>query len=77
MIIKIKIPQLGFSVSEVTLTEWLFESGAQVEKGQPLYAVETGKATQEVESPVSGTLKIIAETGEEYPVGAIIAEIHV
>ena len=77
MIIKIKIPQLGFSVSEVTLTEWLFENGARVEQGQPLYAVETGKATQEVESPVSGTLKIMAEIGEEYSVGTVVAEIHV
>jgi pyruvate/2-oxoglutarate dehydrogenase complex dihydrolipoamide acyltransferase (E2) component len=77
MIIKIKIPQLGFSVSEVTLTEWLHEDGATVAQGQPLYVVETNKAQQEVESPVNGKLKIIAQTGEEYPVGAIVAEIEV
>jgi pyruvate/2-oxoglutarate dehydrogenase complex dihydrolipoamide acyltransferase (E2) component len=77
MIIKIKIPQLGFSVSEVTLTEWLLPEGAQVDQGQPLYVVETNKAQQEVESPVKGTLHIVAEAGGEYPVGAIVAEIHV
>lgn len=77
MIIKIKIPQLGFSVSEVTLTEWLQADGARVEQGQPLYAVETNKALQEIESPVSGTLRITSDAGEQYAVGAIVAEIHV
>jgi pyruvate/2-oxoglutarate dehydrogenase complex dihydrolipoamide acyltransferase (E2) component len=77
MIIKIKIPQLGFSVSEVTLTEWLHEDGASVAQGQPLYVVETNKAQQEVESPVNGKLKIIAQPGEEYAVGAVVAEIEV
>ena len=77
MIVKIKIPQLGFSVSEVTLTEWLLDDGATVEQGQPLYVVETNKASQEMESPVKGTLRIVAEPGEQYAVGAVVAEIHV
>jgi len=77
MIVKIKIPQLGFSVAEVTLTEWLHAEGATIEQGQPLYVVETNKAQQEVESPVKGTLHIVAEAGGDYPVGAVVAEIHV
>ena len=77
MIVKIKIPQLGFSVSEVTLTEWLLDDGTVVAKGQPLYVVETNKAQQEVESPVNGRLRIVAQPGEDYPVGAIVAEIEV
>lgn len=77
MIVKVKIPQLGFSVANVTLTEWLLENGAQVAQGQPLYVVETDKAQQEIESPVGGTLRIIAEPGNEYAVGDVIAEVEI
>ena len=69
------IPSIGFSTQEATLTEWLAEDGAAIEKGQPLYTLELDKSVQEVESPASGKLKIIAETGEAYEVGSLIAEI--
>ncbi len=77
MIVKIKIPQLGFSVKEVTLTEWLHAEGSTIEQGQPLYVVETNKAQQEIESPVGGTLHIVAEAGGEYAVGTVVARIEV
>jgi pyruvate/2-oxoglutarate dehydrogenase complex dihydrolipoamide acyltransferase (E2) component len=49
--------------------------GAAVTEGQALYAIESDKSTQEIESPASGTVKIIALVGEVYPVGAVLAEI--
>jgi pyruvate/2-oxoglutarate dehydrogenase complex dihydrolipoamide acyltransferase (E2) component len=43
--------------------------------GQPLYELENDKATQEVEAPASGRLRILAEVGVTYQVGAVLAEI--
>ena len=71
----VTVPKIGFSMNEGVLAEWLVEDGAQVSEGQPLYALESDKSTNEVESPASGTLKIIGEIGETYEVGALIAEI--
>ena len=75
MSVEVRIPQIGFSMQEGILVEWLAEDGAQVEADAPLYTLELDKSTQEVGSPASGTLKIHAATGETYPVGALIAEI--
>ena len=72
---EVRIPSIGFSTQEATLTEWLVADGASVEQGQPLYELELDKSVQEVESPATGTLKVIAEEGEAYEVGALIAEI--
>lgn len=72
---EVRIPQIGFSSQEGTLTEWLAADGDHVEAGKPLYSLELDKSVQEVEAPASGTLKILAATGEVYQVGALIAEI--
>mgnify|MGYP000011431451 CR=1 FL=1 len=73
---EVRIPSIGFSTQEGTLTEWLADNGASVEAGQPLYTLELDKSVQEVESPATGTLKIIAAVGEVYPIGELIAEIE-
>ena len=75
MSVEVRIPQIGFSTQEGTLTEWLVADGAQVEAGKPLYSLELDKSVQEVEAPASGTLKILAATGEVYQVGHLVAEI--
>jgi pyruvate/2-oxoglutarate dehydrogenase complex dihydrolipoamide acyltransferase (E2) component len=62
-------------MNEGTLAEWLAADGATVEEGQILYALESDKSIQEVESPASGTLRIVAQVGEVYPVGTLLAEI--
>lgn len=72
---QVLLPKLGFSMNEGTLAEWLVADGERVEEGQVLYALESDKSTQEIESPASGTLKIIAEVGETYEVGTLLAEI--
>ena len=75
MTFQVTVPKIGFSMNEGVVAEWMVEDGAQVSEGQPLYALESDKSTNEVESPASGTLKIIGEIGETYEVGALIAEI--
>jgi pyruvate/2-oxoglutarate dehydrogenase complex dihydrolipoamide acyltransferase (E2) component len=72
---QVLLPKLGFSMNEANLVEWMVVDGASVTEGQPLYAIESDKSVQEIESPASGTLKIIAAIGEIYPVGAVLAEI--
>jgi pyruvate/2-oxoglutarate dehydrogenase complex dihydrolipoamide acyltransferase (E2) component len=62
-------------MNEATLAEWMASDGAAVTKGQPLYALESDKSVQEIESPATGTLKIIATVGQVYEVGAVLAEI--
>ena len=72
---EIKLPQIGFSVTEGTLVEWLVADGQKVEEGAPLYTLELEKSVQEVVAPGSGTLKIKAKPGEVYQVGALLGEI--
>ena len=75
MSVEVRIPQIGFSTQEGTLTEWLVPDGGKVEAGKPLYTLELDKSVQEVEAPATGTLKVHATTGEVYPVGHLVAEI--
>lgn len=75
MAVQVTIPKIGFSMNEGELAEWLVEDGAQVTEGQPLYALEADKSTNEVESPATGTLRILGQVGETYEVGTVIAEI--
>lgn len=76
MATEIRIPKIGISMTEATLTEWLADNGATVETGQPLYSIEMDKSTNEVEAPASGVLTIVGEVGEIYAVGALIATIE-
>jgi len=72
----ILFPKIGFTMEEGELSEWLVEDGAQVVEGQPLFTIESDKSIQEIEAPASGTFKIIAPTGETYPVGTLLATIE-
>lgn len=76
MAVEVLLPKIGFSMNEGVLAEWLVEDGGQAVEGQPLYALESEKSTQEVESPASGTLKIVAQIGETYEVGTLLAVIE-
>jgi pyruvate/2-oxoglutarate dehydrogenase complex dihydrolipoamide acyltransferase (E2) component len=69
------LPKIGFAMNEAVLSQWLIADGAQVEAGQPLYSIESDKSVEEIEAPAGGTLKIIAATGETYPVGTVLAQI--
>ena len=75
MATEILLPNLGFSMNEGVLAEWMAADGAAVRAGEPLFALESDKSTQEVEAPASGTLRIIKPPGETYPVGTVLGEI--
>lgn len=73
---EICIPKLGMSVTEMTLTEWMFGDGDRVEKGDIIYTVETDKSTTEVEAQDRGTIRITGTEGEVYQVGDLIGSIE-
>ena len=76
MTTEVLLPKLGFSMNEGVLAEWLVPDGGQAVEGQPLYALESDKSTNEVDSPATGTLKILKETGETYEVGTVLGIIE-
>ncbi|PFG17623.1 2-oxoglutarate dehydrogenase E2 component [Propionicimonas paludicola] len=73
---EVKLPQLGESVTEGTISRWLKAVGDQVEADEPLVEVSTDKVDTEIPAPVSGTLLqiLVAEDGVA-PVGAVLAVI--
>ena len=76
MATEVLLPKIGFSMNEGTLAEWLVADGGQAVEGQPLFALESDKSTNEVDSPATGTLKILAEPGEVYEVGHVLGIIE-
>ncbi len=69
------MPSFGMYTLEGTLANWLFPSGAQVEKGQPVLEIETEKATQEVLAPAAGCLHHVAKLGDPLKVEDLIGYI--
>src|SRR6266536_3864459 len=72
---EVKLPRLGQGMEAGTIVKWLKSEGEQVEKGEPLYELDTDKVTQEVEAEASGVLLKIAVREGEVPVGRTIAVI--
>lgn len=75
---QIKMPQLGESVTEGTISKWLISVGDNVNKYDPLAEVMTDKVTAEIPSSFTGVIKeLIAEEGETFAVGEIICTVEV
>ena len=65
MATEVKLPRLGQGMESGTIVRWLVSEGDKVEKGQPLYELDTDKVTQEVEADAGGVLlKIVVADGE-------------
>jgi pyruvate dehydrogenase E2 component (dihydrolipoamide acetyltransferase) len=75
MATEIKLPRLGQGMESGVVVRWLKQEGDSVEKGEPLYELDTDKVTQEVEADASGVLLKIAVQEGEVPVGQTIAVI--
>src|SRR5438034_5666373 len=72
---EVKLPRLGQGMESGTIVRWLKSEGEPVEKGEPLYELDTDKVTQEVEADASGVLLRIAVQEGEVEVGHTIAVI--
>jgi pyruvate dehydrogenase E2 component (dihydrolipoyllysine-residue acetyltransferase) len=75
MATEIKLPRLGQGMESGTIVRWLKSEGEPVEKGEPLYELDTDKVTQEVEADAGGVLLRIAVQEGEVEVGHTIAVI--
>jgi pyruvate dehydrogenase E2 component (dihydrolipoamide acetyltransferase) len=76
MTVNILVPPLSQTMDTLTFVCWLKNEGDKVGKGEPLFSVETDKATLEVESPASGILRSCkALPGDEIYISSVIGEI--
>jgi pyruvate dehydrogenase E2 component (dihydrolipoamide acetyltransferase) len=67
------LPRLGQGMESGTIVRWLKSEGEPVEKGEPLFELDTDKVTQEVEAEAAGVLLKIAVSEGEVPVGQTVA----
>lgn len=75
MVIDIKVPTVGESITEVTLSSWLVEEGDFVEMDQPICELESDKATMELPAEKAGTIQFVASEGDDLSIGAMICKI--
>jgi len=72
MILEMKVPSPGESITEVEIAAWLVEDGDYVEKDQPIAEVDSDKATLELPAEESGIITLKAEEGDAVAVGAVV-----
>lgn len=75
MIVEVKVPGVGESVTEATLAEWFKKDGDTVQKDEPLFVIETDKVTLEVVAEADGVLSIKVQAGETVAIGAVVGTI--
>ncbi|MCH1453145.1 MAG: 2-oxoglutarate dehydrogenase complex dihydrolipoyllysine-residue succinyltransferase [Flavobacteriaceae bacterium] len=72
MILEMKVPSPGESITEVEIAQWLVADGDYVEKDQAIAEVDSDKATLELPAEVSGTIRLKAEEGDAVEVGQVV-----
>lgn len=75
MVLEIKVPAAGESVTEATIAEWLKSDGDYIERDEVLLVLETDKASMDIVAEKAGKVSIKAEEGDTVQVGAIVATI--
>jgi 2-oxoglutarate dehydrogenase E2 component (dihydrolipoamide succinyltransferase) len=75
MIVEIKIPSPGESITEVEIASWLVSDGDFVEKDQEIAEIESDKATLPLLAEESGTIRILSQTGQPIRVGTVACSI--
>ena len=76
IMIEIKVPTVGESISEVTLLKWLKQNGEYVERDEAIAELESEKATFEVNAEQAGTLNTVAAEGDTLQIGDLLAKIE-
>ena len=75
MAVDVKVPAAGESVTEGRISRWIVADGSAVKLDQPLFEIETDKASVEVPAPAAGVIAIGVKAGEIVKVGATVATI--
>ena len=76
MSLEIKVPPVGESITEVTLSSWIKKDGDPVKMDEVIAELESDKATFELTAEQAGILKTIAKEGDTLPIGAVVANIE-
>ena len=76
MAVDIKVPSVGESITEGTVARWFKKDGETVRADEPLFELETEKATTEIVAPASGTVRIQAQEGQKVAIGAVVGQIE-
>lgn len=76
MSLDIKVPPVGESISEVTLSRWIKQDGEAVEMDEVIAELESDKATFELTAEKAGTLKTIAKEGDTLAIGQLVCSIE-
>lgn len=76
MILEMKVPSPGESISEVQIARWLKKNGEYVFKDEDIVEIDSDKATLAVPAEESGVLEILAQEGDTVPVGSVICKIN-
>ncbi|MBK9255314.1 MAG: 2-oxoglutarate dehydrogenase complex dihydrolipoyllysine-residue succinyltransferase [Saprospiraceae bacterium] len=74
-IVEMKVPTIGESITEVTLSQWLKKDGEFVKVDEPICEFESDKATLEFPAEASGKLIYVAKEGDDLSIGALVAKI--
>ncbi|MEE9372089.1 MAG: 2-oxoglutarate dehydrogenase complex dihydrolipoyllysine-residue succinyltransferase [Saprospiraceae bacterium] len=75
--VEMKVPVIGESISEVTLSLWLVENESIVHLDEPICEFESDKATLEFPAEATGKIEFVAKEGDDLAIGALVAIIHV
>lgn len=76
MITRVVLPPLSETMIDGLIVRWYKQEGDAVDEGEPLYDVDTDKATVEVSAPAAGILRrILVPAGDTVPIGALLAVI--
>ena len=75
MILEMKVPSPGESISEVEIAQWLVSDGDYVEKDQTIAEVDSDKATLDLPAEESGIITLKANEGDTVAVGAVVCHI--
>ena len=74
-IIEMKVPTIGESINEVTLSQWLKPNGSIINLDDPICEFESDKATLEFPAEAAGKLIYAAEEGQDLKIGDLVARI--
>jgi 2-oxoglutarate dehydrogenase E2 component (dihydrolipoamide succinyltransferase) len=76
MSLEIKVPPVGESITEVTLSSWIKKDGDAVQMDEVIAELESDKATFELTATEAGTLRTVAKEGDTLPIGAVVCTIE-
>src|SRR3954467_11610820 len=76
MIIEVKVPSVGESVTSGVVSAWHKKSGEFVNEGEPLFALETDKVSTDIVAEKSGVLETKGPEGQEVKIGEVVAVIN-